>query len=145
MAGKDLRAPFQIALSDLRDKRVLTVKPTDLVKVTITSPAGQDVVLTGTRTEEPPKPPKPGPDGKVPEPDKDAKPTYKVSWQLTAPAGVRGDKSIESMARNLANVRAAEFVPADKGTERWDWDRRVEDRWDHPRREVCGRSSRGGR
>jgi len=106
IAGKDLRAPFEVKLSDLRDKKVLTAKATDLVKVSIQPPGGAaKVELTGDRKEEPKK--------------KDAKPDdppkFKVTWTLTAPAGTKGDKTIDAMARNLANLRAREFVPADKG------------------------------
>ncbi len=108
IAGKDLRAPFEVSLSDLRDKKVLTAKATDLVKLAIQAPGGAPkVVLTGDRKEEPKK--------KDAKPD--AKPTFKVTWTLTEPAGVKGDKSIDSMARSLANLRTREFVPADKGPE----------------------------
>lgn len=104
ISGKDLRAPFEQTLSDLRDKKVFTAKPEDVVQVVISDPAGQALKVEGMRTETtPPKPP--GADQAPPK-------TYKVTWQITEPTKMDADTAVDSLARSLASLRAKEFVPA---------------------------------
>lgn len=115
MAGKDLRAPFEVPLSDIRDKKVFKATPTDFVKLELSPPSGPKVVLSGVRTEQPAKPKEPKDGDKGDDAAKPTKPTFKVAWTLTAPAGVRGDKAIEGLARNFANLRTREFVAESDG------------------------------
>ncbi len=99
MSGKDLRAPLEAKLSELRDKKLLDVKAEDLVHVEVTSPDGAKVVLDGERAEKA---------GATPE----APPKQEVTWTLTEPAGQKTDDSAATLARNIAGARAQEFVAA---------------------------------
>ena len=99
IAGKDLRGPFEVKLSDLRDKKVFTAKADDLVSVTIVPPnGGETVELSGDRKEQPSKPAsdEQKDSAKDPEP-----PKFKATWSLTKPKGIAGDKSIDAVPRSL--------------------------------------------
>lgn len=104
MGGKDFRTPVEADLGSLRDKKLFAFDADDVTKIEITPPDGGKITLAGTRSETPP-----GPDAGA-----DAKPTVKVDWKLTEPAGVTGDASVASYARSLAGVRANDFVPLPK-------------------------------
>lgn len=99
MSGKDLRAPLDAKLSELRDKKLLDVKAEDLVHIELTSPDGAKVVLDGERVDKP---------GATPE----APPKHEVTWTLTEPTGEKIDDSAATLARNIAGARAQEFVAA---------------------------------
>lgn len=102
MGGKDLRTDFDAKLSDLRDKKLFTVKGDDLVHIEATAPDGAKVVLDGERTETP-----------AAEEGKPAKVT--VKWTMTAPSGFQADESVKTFARNIANARTKAFVAAAEG------------------------------
>jgi hypothetical protein len=99
MSGKDLRAPLEAKLSELRDKKLLDVKAEDLVRIEVTAPDGAKVVLDGERAETP---------GATPE----APAKHEVTWTLTEPAGQKTDDSAATLARNIAGARAQDFVAA---------------------------------
>jgi hypothetical protein len=100
IAGKDLRAPVEAKLSELRDKKLFEVKGEDLVRVEVSGPDGAKVVLEGERTEKP---------GAAPEDP----PKHEVTWALTEPPGFKADDSAGTLARNIASARAQDFVKAE--------------------------------
>ncbi|MEC9072162.1 MAG: hypothetical protein VX938_07275, partial [Myxococcota bacterium] len=51
IGGKDLRAPFESPLKDLRDRRLFSLKPEELATLKITPPGGQTISLKGTHKE----------------------------------------------------------------------------------------------
>lgn len=99
LAGKDLRTAYEIALSELRDKKLFSVKGDDITHVEVTAPDGARIVLEGTRTE--------GPGAKPEDP-----PKVEVAWTLKEPLGFKADDSAKTLARNIANARAKDFVAA---------------------------------
>ncbi|MEZ4266112.1 MAG: DUF4340 domain-containing protein [Myxococcota bacterium] len=99
ISGKDLRAPLEVKLSELRDKKLLDVKAEDLVHIEVSGPDGAKLVLDGARVETP---------GATPE----APPKHEVTWTVTEPAGQKTDDSAAALARNISGARAQEFVAA---------------------------------
>ncbi|MGM0576585.1 MAG: DUF4340 domain-containing protein [Myxococcota bacterium] len=104
IGGKDLRTPFEVEVGDLRSKSLFEAKPDDLVGLTVTPPDGREVVLEGTREEQPPTKP-------------EGEPTFRVSWSLAAPAGYEAGDAAQTLASNLARARAKAFVPLDEAPE----------------------------
>ncbi|MGB0588250.1 MAG: DUF4340 domain-containing protein [Myxococcota bacterium] len=102
LAGKDLRTEFMTPLSELRDKKLFTVQPNDIVHITVTTPDGSTVALDGQRTEVPAK-----------ETDKPA--TATVAWAITNPSGFKADDSVRTFARHISNARAKTFIAAAEG------------------------------
>ncbi len=106
VAGKDLREPFEAEVDDLRDKKVFgSLAAEDLVRVTVTAPSGERLVLAGDRVEAPSAQTGDAAEaGAAP-----AKP--EVTWRIEAPAGVEADSSAGHLARNLASLRTRKFAP----------------------------------
>ena len=102
VAGKDLRKPFLAELSALRDKKVFTIEPNSLVRVELTAPGGEQLVLSWLRKEIPP------PAGASEDAKKKKK--YEVTWRLAKPAGVPLDSSADSLARSITGLRTRDFV-----------------------------------
>lgn len=110
IAGKDLRGAVDVSLDTLRDKKLFAFDANDMSEISVTSPDGAVVTLTGTRKETPAAA---AAEGDAPAPEAEKKPpVVTVDWALTAPAGVKADASVGSLARSFASARAKEFVKA---------------------------------
>jgi hypothetical protein len=102
LAGKDLRTDFDVPLDELRDKKLFTTQPDDIVHITVTAPDGSKVALDGARSETPA--------------EEAGKPlTIAVSWAIASPSGFSADDSVRTYARHISNARTKAFVPAAKG------------------------------
>jgi len=99
IVGKDLRAPLEEPLDNLRDRKVLSLAPDDLAEVAVTAPDGARVAVTAVR----PEPVDPDEGGEAAE--------ASVEWSLTEPPGLSGDGQVGALPRSLANLRAQRFVP----------------------------------
>lgn len=97
VASKDLRQPFEISLSDLRDKKLFGVKAEDIVRVLVTAPDGAELVLEGDRQQ-------------TPAAAEGEEPKVETTWRIAEPAGYQADDSAKTLARNIANARTREFV-----------------------------------
>ena len=102
LGGKDLRTDFDVPLNEIRDKKLFTTQPNDIVHITVTSPDGSKVVLDGVRTEAPK--------------DEAGKPgAVTVTWSITSPTGFNADDSVGTFARHISNARTKSFVPVTDG------------------------------
>ena len=100
VASKDLREPFEAQLVDLRDKKLFSAKADDITWVSVTAPDGSKVVVEGDRAEFPPA--GEGEEAKI-----------ETSWRIVEPSGFAADDGVKTLARNVANARAKEFVATD--------------------------------
>jgi hypothetical protein len=101
LPGKDLRGPFEVALSDLRDKKLFEFKKEDVVRLEVSDPReGQAPKIVLAK-----KPAAPGDAAKeAPGPG-----TSKDEWQLLEPAGIDVE-GVDGFVSSFANVRADEFL-----------------------------------
>ena len=100
ISGKDLRAAFEVELSELRDKAVFGVTAEQLVSLAVTAPSGKTISLAGVSTVAPGAPP--GAPAAPP----------KTLWTLTEPAGFEADETVATLARSFSGLRTRRFVAA---------------------------------
>lgn len=93
VAGQNLREPFAVAWSDLRERQILAIDPGKVHKITLDNPAGERVVV-----ERPPLAVGQTRDGNE-------------GWQLREPAGLTAG-NVGEWVNALKNLSANQFVDA---------------------------------
>ncbi len=99
LPGKDLRSPFEVELTDLRDKKLFEFKKDDVVRIEVTDPReGQapKMVLEKKASDKPAG-------------DKGEGSEAKDEWLLKEPAGMDVE-GVDGFVSSLANARADEFL-----------------------------------
>ncbi|MBM4352539.1 MAG: DUF4340 domain-containing protein [Deltaproteobacteria bacterium] len=100
LPGKDLRTPFEVDLSDLRDKKLFEFKKDDVVRLEVADPReGQTPKIVLEK-----KPASPKAEG-----DKGDAGEAKDEWILKEPAGLDVE-GVEGFVGSFANVRADAFL-----------------------------------
>ena len=103
MKGKDLRSPFEVDLSQLRDKKLYSFLPDDVTALVLESSEKTRAPRLVLEKHEKPG----GSDEKKKE----------IEWLLTDPAGYPV-RDIESLARRVANATVLEYIEEDIGANR---------------------------
>lgn len=93
VAGQNLREPFAVAWSDLRERQILAIEPGKVHKIALDNPAGERVVV-----ERPPLAAGQSRDGND-------------AWQLREPAGLTAG-NVGEWVNALKNLSANQFVDA---------------------------------